>query len=70
MQQKNDTPAKVKGFPTLILYKAGDKLNPVTYEGDRTETAIASWLRQNGNTFDKSAAAEHDDHSGHSHDDL
>jgi len=66
---ENDTPAKIKGFPTLILYKAGDKSNPVTYEGERTETAIADWLRQNGNTFDKSAA-DHDDHSGHSHDDL
>jgi len=70
---ENDTPAKIKGFPTLILYKAGDKSNPVTYEGERTETAIADWLRQNGNTFDKSAAPaahDHDDHSGHSHDDL
>jgi len=71
---ENDTPAKIKGFPTLILYKAGDKQNPVTYDGERTETALATWLRANGNTFAGAAAAadDHDDHSGHSHshDDL
>jgi len=73
---ENDTPAKIKGFPTLILYKAGDKTHPVTYDGERTETALADWLRANGNTFKDGSSAssshahEHDDHHGHAHSEL
>jgi len=44
----NDSPADVQGFPTLILYPAGDKQNPVSYEGDRSVKAIARFLRANG----------------------
>jgi len=47
----NDTPAKVQGFPTLILYPAGGKASPVTYEGDRTPQAMAEFVRSNGGTF-------------------
>jgi len=44
----NDSPADVQGFPTLILYPAGDKQSPVSYEGDRSVKAMARFLRANG----------------------
>jgi len=44
----NDTPADIQGFPTLILYPAGDKSNPVNYEGERSAAAIAAWFKANG----------------------
>jgi len=44
----NDSPADVQGFPTLILYPAGDKSHPVSYEGDRSVKAIARFIRSNG----------------------
>jgi len=54
---ENDTPAKIQGFPSLILYPAGDKSNPVQYEGERTTKAMGDWLRKNGKTFGPSEAA-------------
>ena len=48
---ENDTPAKVQGFPTLILYPAGKKDQPLPYEGDRTPTAMADFIRTHGGTF-------------------
>jgi len=48
---ENDTPAKVQGFPTLILYPAGKKEQPVPYEGDRTPAAMADFIRAHGGTF-------------------
>jgi len=44
----NDSPADVQGFPTLILYPAGDKSNPINYEGERTVKAMAKWFNANG----------------------
>ena len=49
---ENDTPAKVQGFPTLIFYPAGRKEQPLPYEGDRTPTAMADFIRTHGGTFD------------------
>lgn len=37
---------EVKGFPTLLFYKKGDKSNPVTYEGERTLEAMLTYLRE------------------------
>ena len=54
---ENDTPAKVQGFPTLILYPAGKKDTPIPYEGDRTPSAMADFIRSNGGSF----AAGHDE---------
>ena len=48
---ENDTPAKVQGFPTLILYPAGRKDQPLPYEGDRTPDAMADFIRSHGGTF-------------------
>jgi len=69
----NDTPADVQGFPTLILYPAGDKSNPVNYEGDRTTKAMSAWLNANGKAGGrptKAAASDdhEDDHDHHGHD--
>jgi len=59
----NDTPADISGFPTLILYPANDKSNPVTYSGDRTAEAIGSWLRSSASTLGGSPqpTSEHDE---------
>jgi protein disulfide-isomerase A1 len=59
----NDTPADISGFPTLILYPANDKSNPVTYNGDRTAEAIGSWLRSSASTLGGSPqhTSEHDE---------
>jgi protein disulfide-isomerase A1 len=59
----NDTPADISGFPTLILYPANDKSNPVTYNGDRTAEAIGTWLRASATTLGGSPqhSADHDE---------
>jgi len=44
---ENDTPAKIEGFPTLIFYPAGDKSNPVTYDGDRSVEAMVAFIKEN-----------------------
>jgi len=56
----NDTPTDVQGFPTIIFWPANNKKNPITYEGERTETALAAFVRENGSTFggEKAAATE------------
>jgi len=48
---ENDTPAKISGFPTLIFYPAGDKSNPINYDGERTTDAMYNWILEHGNTF-------------------
>lgn len=53
---ENDTPAKVQGFPTLILYPAGRKDSPIPYDGDRTPQAMADFVRANGG-----AVSSHDE---------
>jgi protein disulfide-isomerase A1 len=62
---ENDTPADVKGFPTLIFYPAGDKENPVQYDGERNEVAMEKWIRSHATTLGaappKPKAASHDE---------
>jgi protein disulfide-isomerase A1 len=36
----------IRGFPTILLFPAADKQNPVTYEGDRTLEALKSFLNK------------------------
>jgi protein disulfide-isomerase A1 len=55
---ENDTPATVRGFPTLMLYQAGNKANPVTYSGDREEKAMFDWIKDHSKTL-KGASADH-----------
>jgi len=40
----NDSPAEIQGFPTIILYPAGDKENPINFEGDRTAKAMKKFI--------------------------
>ncbi|KAK9240797.1 thioredoxin-like domain-containing protein [Lipomyces kononenkoae] len=44
----NDVPDDVRGFPTIKLYPAGDKANPIEYQGDRTVKSLADFVRDNG----------------------
>lgn len=48
---ENDTPADIKGFPTLIFYPANNKENPVTYKGERSKQALADFIRENAVTL-------------------
>jgi len=36
----------IRGFPTILLFPAGDKENPVTYEGDRTLEALKLFVNE------------------------
>lgn len=62
---ENDTPVDIRGFPTLMFYPADDKANPLTYEGDRTEQAMAAWIRDNAATLKGTGAAKADAKKGH-----
>ncbi|OAA42977.1 protein disulfide-isomerase [Beauveria brongniartii RCEF 3172] len=44
----NDVPDDIQGFPTIKLYPAGDKKNPVTYEGARTPEDLVEFIEKNG----------------------
>ena len=44
----NDIPDEIQGFPTIKLYKAGEKTEPVEYQGGRTVEDIADFIRENG----------------------
>jgi len=71
----NDSPADVQGFPTLILYPAGDKENPVNYDGERTAKAMANFINANGKAGGRpvkgaeTETAGEEDHEGHDHGD-
>jgi len=45
----NDFPASVRGYPSLKLYLAEDKENPIDYEGPRTAKGLALFVRDRGN---------------------
>jgi len=41
-----DHPAvRLRGFPSVFLFRAADKLNPIEYDGDRTVAAFLQFLR-------------------------
>ncbi|KAH6604668.1 disulfide isomerase 1 [Trichoderma cornu-damae] len=44
----NDVPDEIQGFPTIKLYPAGDKKNPVTYGGARTIEDFVEFIKENG----------------------
>lgn len=44
----NDVPDEIRGFPTIKLFKAGEKDSPVTYDGGRTVEELANFIRDNG----------------------
>lgn len=60
----NDVPDEIQGFPTIKLFKAGEKDTPVDYSGARTVEDLANFIRENGshkidisNDVDAKAAA-------------
>jgi len=59
----NDTPADVKGFPTLIFYPANNKAKPITYSGDRSTKALIAFVRSKATTLpaQPDAPKGHDD---------
>ena len=48
---------KVEGFPTLYFFPAGAKAEPVLYSGARDAAALEAFLRKEGSTTPKEAAA-------------
>jgi len=62
---ENDTPADIKGFPTLLLYPSGGKKTPLTYKGERSKQAMSDWIWENAPTLKKvkkdATSAEHED---------
>ncbi len=44
----NDVPDEIQGFPTIKLFVAGDKKNPVTYNGARTVEDLIAFIKENG----------------------
>ncbi|KAI0200158.1 protein disulfide-isomerase [Astrocystis sublimbata] len=44
----NDVPDEVRGFPTIKMYPAGAKSEPVTYGGARTVEDLITFIKENG----------------------
>ncbi|KAI0393870.1 protein disulfide-isomerase [Xylariaceae sp. FL0594] len=44
----NDVPDEIRGFPTIKLYPAGAKSQPVEYSGSRTVEDLISFIKENG----------------------
>lgn len=44
----NDVPDAITGFPTIKLYAAGNKDEPVEYNGSRTVEDLAAFIKENG----------------------
>lgn len=44
----NDVPDEIQGFPTIKLFKAGEKSEPLEYSGGRTVEDLANFIRDNG----------------------
>ncbi|KAJ5102853.1 hypothetical protein N7532_003382 [Penicillium argentinense] len=44
----NDVPDSITGFPTIKLYPAGKKDEPVEYQGSRTVEDLVAFIKENG----------------------
>lgn len=44
----NDVDVEISGYPTLILYPAGDKSNPIVHKGGRDLESLISFVKENG----------------------
>nr|QMV80793.1 protein disulfide isomerase 2 [Clitoria ternatea] len=42
----NDFSQNIDGFPTIMLFKAGDKQNPITYDGDREVEELVAFVKK------------------------
>jgi len=58
---QNDVPADISGYPTLILYPAGKKDEPLEYSGSRTVEDLAQFIKDNGNAKVAKAAKKDTD---------
>jgi hypothetical protein len=36
----------ILSYPTIFLFRAFDKNDPITYKGQRTSSAMSNWLRE------------------------
>jgi len=45
----NDLSEQIEFFPTIKLYKAGDKSNPITYSGNRSIDDLVNFIETGGN---------------------
>jgi protein disulfide-isomerase A1 len=60
----NDVPDDISGFPTIKLYAAGKKGEPITYQGSRTVEDLAEFIKEHGSHgVDALAAASSDSSS-------
>jgi protein disulfide-isomerase A1 len=61
----NDVPDDISGFPTIKLYAAGKKGEPISYQGSRTVEDLAEFIKENGSHgVDALAAASSSSSSG------
>ncbi|KAI9846874.1 MAG: protein disulfide-isomerase precursor [Sclerophora amabilis] len=44
----NDVPDEIQGFPTIKLFPAGAKSEPIDYSGSRTIEDLATFVKENG----------------------
>lgn len=44
----NDVSIEIKGYPTLVLYPANDKANPIIHKGGRDLESLAKFIKENG----------------------
>lgn len=44
----NDVPDEIQGFPTIKLFRAGQKGDPLTYSGSRSVEDLAEFIKENG----------------------
>lgn len=44
----NDVPDEIQGFPTIKLFPAGGKSEPILYSGSRTIEDLAKFVKENG----------------------
>ena len=44
----NDVPDEIQGFPTIKLFPAGAKDEPITYSGSRSIEDLAEFIKENG----------------------
>lgn len=44
----NDVPDEIQGFPTIKLFPAGGKSDPISYSGSRTVEDLVQFVKENG----------------------
>ncbi|POS83677.1 hypothetical protein EPUL_004741 [Erysiphe pulchra] len=45
----NDVTQNITEYPTIMLFKAGDKKNPITYDGDQEIEELVAFVKQGNN---------------------